>query len=124
MSKFRQQAIDSMIEDMISMYPDDPHVIQAREELRAREPDAVENIEPYDPNLKANIFQHIEPLRDKSPFTPEYLLQTEPSTIIRRILDFKETKWGVENRDGLVSALCSVAGQSTDWAFKLFAISH
>jgi hypothetical protein len=121
MSKFRQQAIDSMIEDMISMYPDDPHVIQAREELRAREPDAVENIEPYDPNLKANIFQHIEPLRDKSPFTPEYLLQTEPSTIIRRILDFKETKWGVENRDGLVSALCSVAGQSTDWAFKLFA---
>jgi hypothetical protein len=118
MSDHRQNAIDSLVADMISMYPEDSLIKEAKEELRARDPRLVEQIRPFDPHSRQNLFDYVEPLRDKSPFTPEDLLRTEPANIIRQILDFKETRWGEINRDGLISAVCSAAGQNTDWAFK------
>ena len=93
MNKHRQNAIDSLVADMISMYPEDSLVKEAKDELHARDPEFVELIRPFDPHSRQNLFEYVEPLRDKSPFTPEELLRTEPAKIIRQILDFKETCW-------------------------------
>ena len=120
MSDKRQRAIDALVGEIVSMYPDDSLAAKAREELRIRNPEAVERLRPYEPNNR-DFFQTIEPLYDKSPYTVEQLLKAPPAAQIRQILDFKETGWGAPNRDGLISAICSAADQNVDWAFKLLA---
>ena len=119
MNKQSQRAVDVLLSGLISMYPDDPLVVEEKKILESRNPELAERIRPYEPHQ--GLFQNIEPLRDKSPFTPEELLKAPPAQRIRQILDFKHQGWGEANRDGMINAICAAADQNTEWAFAFLA---